>query len=168
MKNVLARIAVSCGVSALLAITTLFGAAGCAADGSAGKVSVRPPPTEVRGGRFALVALGGEPPASERSLDLQFGADGRVSGFSGVNQFNGPYELAGAGQNRGGIRIGPLVVTMMAGPDDQMQQEKRYLDALRAADGYIAEGGLLELTTAGQPILRYRALGAATLPAGGR
>jgi heat shock protein HslJ len=163
----MSRPAVVTGVAAVLAIGLVMQLAGCAADGTK-KVIVRPPPTEVRGGRFALVALGGQPPESDRPLDLTFGADGRVSGFAGVNQFNGPFEMAAAGGNRGTLRFGELASTLMAGPANLMNQEKRYLDALRAVDGYIAEGGLLELTAGGQPVLRYRALGAATRPAGGR
>src|SRR5262245_12552276 len=98
MKKFSSRIAVSVVLVAASAITfALVGASGCAADGNAGKVSTRPPPTHIRGGRFALVSLGGEPPESQRPLELNFGADGSVSGFAGVNQFAGTYELAPAG-----------------------------------------------------------------------
>lgn len=140
--------------------------AGCASSG-AQTVGVRPPPTEVRGGRFALVAIGGQTPEGERRLELTFGSDGRVSGFGGVNQISGPYELTAKGENRGKLRFGAFVTTLMAGPDNLMKQEQQYMDALRVVDGFIAEGGLLELTTGGQPVLRYRALSAATAPTGG-
>lgn len=168
MQIKLSRTAVSGGLAVAIAVgAAVVGPAGCASNNSA-TVSVRPPPTPIRGGRFALVALGGQPPEGERRMELSFGSDGRVTGFGGVNQFSGPFELAGAGENRGQLRFGDLAVTLMAGPDNLMQQEKRYLDALRVVDGYIAEGGLLELTTGGQPVLRYRALGATSAPAGGR
>lgn len=167
MKVKMPRVARSGGLSiafALLAIAL----PGCASDGSSQKVVVRPPPTEVRGGRFALVAIGGQPPETERPMELTFSADGQVSGFGGVNQISGPFEMTPEGNNRGKLRFGALVSTRMAGPEKMMQQEKQYLDSLRMADGYIAEGGLLELTAGGQPILRYRALGAASPAAGGR
>jgi heat shock protein HslJ len=99
-------------------------------------------------------------------LEIEFGADGRVSGFAGVNQFNGMYELTPGAANRGGLHIGPLAVTKMAGPENLMKQEATYLEALGRVDGYVAEGGLLELEAGGEPLLRYRTLATATAPAG--
>ena len=56
---------------------------------------------------------------------LTFGADGRVSGRGGVNQFGGSFRVADDT-----IEFGEMMQTLMAGPPEAMEQEQRFLDAL--------------------------------------
>jgi heat shock protein HslJ len=73
-------------------------------------------------------------------LTATFGEDGTLSGFAGVNTYNGTYTTSGET-----ITIGPLATTRMAGPDDLMEQETLYLAALAAATVYRLSGDNLEL-----------------------
>ncbi len=69
-----------------------------------------------------------------------FGHDGRVSGSGGVNRYHGGYKVSGAD-----LDIGPLATTLMAGPEDLMQQEMRYLQLLERATCWRIEGSRLTL-----------------------
>lgn len=76
-------------------------------------------------------------------LEIQFDADGRVSGHSGCNAFTGPYTRNGAA-----IDIGPLASTRRACAEALMLQEARVLATLDAvaslvqtADGAIVLSG---------------------------
>lgn len=62
------------------------------------------------------------------SITLKF-AGGRVSGFSGINTYSGPYK-AGPGE---AFEAGPLSGTLMAGSDEAMRDEAAYLSRLRRA-----------------------------------
>jgi heat shock protein HslJ len=77
-------------------------------------------------------------------MDIQFGADGTVSGNSGCNTYSGSYTVTG---NQ--IQIGPLASTMMAcgDPTGIMEQEQQYLAALQTAATYQIEDNVLELRT---------------------
>ena len=59
----------------------------------------------------------------------------RVSGFSGVNQYGGPYS---AGDD-GSLEVGDLAGTLMAGPEPLMRAEQMYLDLLRKCTSYKVE-----------------------------
>ena len=76
-------------------------------------------------------------------------AKGRVSGSAGVNTYGGGYELR---DNRLSIP-GPLVSTLMAGPQPLMEQEKEYLTALQAAESYKIEGDKLTITCGGKALI---------------
>ncbi len=131
---------------------------GCASSGGPRPEPPKPPPVELVGSRWALVSLTGMPPRSDEPLLLELQLEGQVSGFAGVNRFSGRYTLPGATLGRGEIRFDQPAATRMAGPETLMDQERRYLDALVSVDAFIAEGGLLELMSAGRPLLRFRQL----------
>ncbi len=76
-------------------------------------------------------------------LTLEFGEDGTVSGSGGVNRYNGPYEVDGAG-----ITIGPVASTKMAGEPELMEQESAYLEALESSTEWKVVRGQLELRDA--------------------
>jgi heat shock protein HslJ len=78
----------------------------------------------VNNGREAVVSS-----AATEALSLRFDDEGRVNGFAGCNTFRGPYETTTAG----GITIGPLATTRMAGPPEAMALEGQFLAALQAA-----------------------------------
>jgi heat shock protein HslJ len=67
--------------------------------------------------------------------------DGTVSGNTGCNSFNGPYEIDA--QN---ITIGPLASTLAACPTPELStQETNYLDALQLAQTFQVTGDQLDL-----------------------
>lgn len=68
-------------------------------------------------------------------------ADGKANGNAGVNQFNGGYEAPSDGV----LTFGPLATTMMAGPDNAMQQEQAFLKALGDTKKFTTEDGALVL-----------------------
>lgn len=142
-------------------LALLLAAVGCQGGGSSKPAaSVKPPPVQMSGSRWALFSLGGKSPEGDKAITLELSAGQRASGFAGVNRFMTSYELQPVGPGRGTLRFGDIGSTLMAGPEPLMKQETAFLDLLRKTDGYSAEGGLLELTAGGAPTLRFRQLGA--------
>ena len=68
-------------------------------------------------------------------------ADGKISGTSAVNTYDGPY-TEGPGD---AFAVGDLVSTMMAGPEPDMRAEQAYLTLLAQAKSYMLKGGGLTL-----------------------
>jgi heat shock protein HslJ len=85
----------------------------------------------------------------------------QMSGFSGVNQYSGPYT---ADSSSGSFKAGPLAATQMAGPEPLMAAEGAYLKLLEGCDSYKIEGGKLTLSTGGNESLTYEAAAKAELP----
>ena len=63
-------------------------------------------------------------------------ADGKISGHSGVNNYNGPYKSG----SDGSFSVGAIASTMMAGPEPAMRAEHAYLTLLGQARSYSIEG----------------------------
>lgn len=90
----------------------------------------------INNGRNAVVSL-----VAGTSVTLQFGADGRISGSAGCNNYTGAYEADG---NR--IRIsGAAATRRMCAGEGVMEQEQAFLRALEAATTVRIEGDRLEL-----------------------
>jgi heat shock protein HslJ len=91
-------------------------------------------------GREAVVGL-----LLGTEITADFGADGKVSGNAGCNQYFASYSADG-----GTIEIGPAGTTFMscADPPGVMEQESEYLAALASAATYSIQGNLLEMRTA--------------------
>ena len=91
--------------------------------------------TNYNNGTEAIVSVSG-------GVDLTalFDESGKVSGFSGVNTYNGDYSLDGSA-----IEVGPLATTRMAGDPALMEQETLYLTALQSAAKVIIVGDKCEL-----------------------
>lgn len=79
-------------------------------------------------------------PVEGSELTLDFGTDDTVSGTGGVNRFNGPYESGDTS-----IKIGPLMQTKMAGPEELMTQEQQYITALQNATEWEVANNVLTL-----------------------
>lgn len=112
-----------------------------------------PPAAGLDGTSWELAELGpGQPLAAvERKPTLEFGAEGAVGGFSGVNRFRGKAMLEGDK-----LSFGPLATTRMAGPPAAMELEQRYLEALGRVAGYELTGGRLTLRdAASQQVLAF-------------
>lgn len=87
---------------------------------------------------------GVESVALDSTLSIEFSDDGKISGSSGVNTYNGPYRVVEAA-----IMIGPLATTKMAGPDDLMKQEAAFLKALESCASWSVTRGQLEMRDGG-------------------
>jgi heat shock protein HslJ len=81
--------------------------------------------------------------ALSEKLTMNFGADGKVSGFSGCNTYNGPFTTSG-----NTIKIGPLGVTRMACEQEANEMETQFLAALQNAATYRVLGDDLNLRDA--------------------
>jgi uncharacterized lipoprotein YbaY len=82
---------------------------------------------------WAIVAIGGTP-ITAGTPSLRFDADGRLSGSTGVNRMFAGYRIDG-----GVLEVGAAGSTLMAGPPEAMEVERRVLDALHV-------GGPIALT----------------------
>jgi heat shock protein HslJ len=97
--------------------------------------------------------------SSETSLNVDLTGitatfDGsRMSGSSGVNQFGGSYSANADGS----FSAGPLVSTLMAGPEPLMRIEAAYLALLDEAESFSVEGDRLTLATGEGKTLTFRA-----------
>ena len=83
------------------------------------------PVSPLVGATFRVTAIEGVPTLVEPTAELTFGDAGHLSGRATVNRIMGPYTLDGDA-----LAFGPLAGTMMAGPPDAMEQERRLHSAL--------------------------------------
>jgi len=105
---------------------------------------------------------------SEGSSDIDLGGvgitarfeDGRIVGFSGVNQYTGPYTA----DRSGALEAGPFISTLMAGPEPLMKAEQAYLTLLDDCDSYLVEEDTLTLSTDGEETLIFEKSAMAQLP----
>jgi heat shock protein HslJ len=99
---------------------------------------------------WTVVELDGAPVIDERAPTLAFDLEeARVAGFAGVNRLMGSFSL-----DEEGLRFGPLATTLMAGPEDAMQRERRFLDVLDRVTGYLLEGRSLALVAGDEVVVR--------------
>lgn len=85
----------------------------------------------------------------DEPLTVTFGADGRVNGTTGCNNFMGEYSVVG-----GQLTLGALGVTRRACPDAaRAQQEQTFLKDLSEVTGYAVAGSMLKLTTSSGKVL---------------
>ncbi len=100
------------------------------------------------GSEWRPVELNRAAQPDDTKLSLQFGADGRMNGFSGCNRFMGSYST-----NRDRIKIGPRASTRMACEEPAMQIEARFLKMLEATTGFQRERVKLTLRDKNRMIL---------------
>ena len=102
---------------------------------------------------WMLVELDGEPVerhggrAPTLTLDLE---EAHVSGFAGVNRLMGTFAL-----DEAELRFGPLATTLMAGPEDAMALERRFLAALARVSTYALSGRSLVLLSGDDVVARF-------------
>ena len=91
-------------------------------------------------GKQAVVSL-----ITGSEISLNFGTDGRLSGNSGCNTYNGGYEASG-----NALKVGPLASTQMAcdQPAGVMEQEQQYLAALQNSATFEIVGDTLTIRDA--------------------
>jgi heat shock protein HslJ len=68
---------------------------------------------------------------------VQFGSDGRVTGFGSVNRFFGLMQIEAGGRVRW---PGALASTKMAGPPPLMRQEDAFMKAIQTVEQWNIEG----------------------------
>ena len=90
---------------------------------------------------------GAQPP----SIDIA--ADGRISGFAGINRINTSINLDAL--RSGDLKVAPIAMTMMAGPPRLMELERRFVDALTNANQVQLDGDTLHFNDAGTPMLTF-------------
>lgn len=77
------------------------------------------------GRTFRVVAIDGVATLESPTAGLSFTDDGTATGRATVNRVGGPYRLEGDE-----LLLGPLRTTLMAGPPEAMDQERRLVRAL--------------------------------------
>lgn len=97
------------------------------------------------GTEWQCLTIGGMAVKDPQPPTIAFGADGRASGYAGVNRYGGAWSSA-AGT---ALKLGPMAATRMAGPPERMELEDRFLDALEGVDSAKVEGVTLTLRRAG-------------------
>jgi heat shock protein HslJ len=83
------------------------------------------------GSEWLLEDLAGGGVIDNAQATLAFPEEVRVTGNDSCNRFFGPAEIRAET-----IKLGPLASSRMACPDAVMDQEKKYLDALQAAEHF--------------------------------
>ena len=117
--------------------------------------------TSIEGPTWRLTELRGLDPRvlrdATRPVTAAFTA-GRISGFSGCNQFFGPYTLDGER-----VVIGPLAGSLMACEEPSMKVEKAVHAALAGSFRYVLADRRLTLLSGNEPILTFQEEAAPTL-----
>lgn len=89
---------------------------------------------------------------SGRIPTLMLDKDGKTMfGFGGVNRFSGEYTYSAPS-----IQLDPGAMTMMAGPDDVMRLETRFLQALMTVNRSSMFEGELQLMRGEKVVARFR------------
>jgi heat shock protein HslJ len=85
------------------------------------------------GTSWKLIAWAGEEGGPKGLTITAKFANGVISGNSGVNTYSGPYEST----TDGAFSVGELQSTMMAGSQEAMDAEAKYLRHLKEATSYV-------------------------------
>jgi heat shock protein HslJ len=123
-----------------------------AGDQAASSDMVRPVGGDLRIGQtWYLVGSSLSSLVIPEGVTIVFEAD-TVGGAAPVNSWSAGYTA----QDDGGLEIGPIASTLMAGPDAAMQAEQAYFELLDAVDGYTTvEAGELYLFQGQGNVLVY-------------
>lgn len=94
--------------------------------------------------------IGSRTLTEDRTPTLVLTAEGKASGFAGVNRWFGTCSVDGST-----LKFGRLGMTRMAGPPDRMQLEQAYADALAAVTGWSVNSGHLQLSDSNALVLEF-------------
>jgi heat shock protein HslJ len=141
-------------IGAFLAVVALsFGCSASARDDSALLAGNQWQATQVRTAKGLVPAPDTGGPTTEF-------ADGKVSGSTGVNRYNGEYATEPGDKIK--ITVGPM--TLMAGPPAAMALEQSFITALKSATRYtVTETTLTLQDDAGDVLVSYKILKATPL-----
>jgi heat shock protein HslJ len=131
-----------------------FAIAGCTTQAPASQKTSTPTAAPSAAGlhrtAWRLENLGGVAAIPGVEATLEFPEEGKASGRGSCNRFFGSVEISGES-----IKFGPLASTKMACIDDAATaQEKKYLEALQAAERFALDGPALLIYSGGydQPL----------------
>ena len=100
--------------------------------------------TMLKGTTWRLVDLSSAAALTDVAATLSFPEEGRIAGAGSCNRFFGSVKLTGDAMEIGGVGS-----TKMACPEPIMGQERKYLEALQAAQRYTIEGTTLSIWVKG-------------------
>ena len=106
-------------------------------------------------GEWRLDAIDGQPLADtlrDKAPTLTIAADGKVSGYAGVNRYFGAIDTDALAAGR--FDIPAVAITKMAGPPDRMKLEDDFTSRLDSADAAAIASDVLVLSQAGAPTLQ--------------
>lgn len=117
------------------------------------------PKQALAGTSWRLTSLNGNAPAPGTTVTANFGEDGRLTGSSGCNSYQTPFEVEG-----NSISVDLIAGTLMACPEPIGSQETAFLTALQTAATYQIQGEELALQdAAGNVTATFTALKPLTL-----
>lgn len=94
-------------------------------------------------GRWKVEKLAGKSLVPKSTITMEFTEDGRVTGKASINNYFSSWLTSDDG-----ILIAGAGVTMMAGPEELMEQEQVFLSALQKVNKFEVRGDRLILSTA--------------------
>ena len=107
---------------------------------------------DVTNARWRIEAIGGAPTLEAGKTRFTITPDGQLSGSAGCNSFGGAGSF-----KAGGVTVGPLHATQMACPQPLMEQEGRFISALKRSVRYeLREDALILRDAAGAETARLR------------
>lgn len=107
--------------------------------------------TGLVGTEWNMLTMNGNPPAEGTQITAVFGADSELTGYSGCNDYFGPYSA-----DETTLSIGSLAITRRACDETTGPQEMAYLDALESVTNYqITDNQLTLANAAGEVVLTY-------------
>ena len=110
------------------------------------------PEIPLRGTKWVLSSLSGQPPLARSRVTIEFETDS-ASGYGGCNWYGGPYRLSG--RNLSFEEVGSTSRGCLS-PSGVEEQERQYLEALRRIRGYRIDGDRLRLQDAtGSSLLEF-------------
>lgn len=95
---------------------------------------------ELTGISWQPVSVGDEEIAEDSGLFVLFEVDGSIKGHGGCNGFFGSLEKAGSG-----IAVGPLGATRMACPEEIMDREVAFMEAVQNTRDFQSGSGRMSL-----------------------
>ena len=137
-------------LAALLLCLPMLLVAGCTAEPNAATEATIE-------GHWILVDLGGQrfdaPEKGPKLPEFSCAADGKINGYTGLNQFNGQLDVAALKEKR--FAAGPLATTRRGGPPRVMEIERSFLAAIQEAN-VVVSGGLLSLERDGVTLATFK------------
>lgn len=82
-------------------------------------------------------------PEGGKEMFIQFSSDGKASGTTGCNNFTGTADISGSR-----MKFSPLATTRMMCPEQIMNYERSFLDAIQRTASYSINGSMLTLKDA--------------------
>ena len=118
-------------------------------------MSVRGGGAELTGISWRPVSVGDQEIPEDSGLYVLFEVDGRIKGHGGCNGFFGSLEKADSG-----IAVGQLGATRMACPDEIMDREMAFMDAVQRTRDFRSGGDRMSLIDEGGSVLAVFVAGA--------